>query len=29
MHSISIGDIVETADGEQSVVATFGFKEVA
>ena len=29
MHSISIGDIVETANGEQSVVATFGFKEVA
>ena len=29
MHSISIGDIVENADGEQSVVATFGFKEVA
>ena len=29
MHSISIGDIVETADGEQSVFATFGFKEVA
>ena len=29
MHSISIDDIVENADGEQSVVATFGFKEVS
>jgi hypothetical protein len=29
MHSISVGDIVETSDGKQSVVANFGFKEVA
>ncbi len=29
MHSISVGDIVEDETGKQSVVASFGFKEVA
>lgn len=29
MHSISVGDIVEDQTGKQSVVADFGFKEVA
>ncbi len=29
MYSISVGDIVEDETGKQSVVASFGFKEVA
>ena len=28
MHSLSVGDIVENADGEKQVVADFGFKKV-
>ena len=29
MYSVSVGDIVEDEDGNKSVVASFGFKEVA
>lgn len=29
MYSVSIGDIVEDEDGNKSVVAMYGFKEVA
>ncbi len=29
MHSVSVGDIVEDATGKQSVVASYGFQEVA
>ena len=28
MHSLSVGDIVEGADGVKHVVADFGFKKV-
>ena len=29
MYSVSVGDIVEDENGNKSVVASFGFKEVA
>lgn len=29
MHSVSVGDIVEDVTGKQSVVASYGFQEVA
>ena len=29
MHSVSVGDIVEDSTGKQSVVAAFGFEEIA
>ena len=29
MYSVSVGDVVEAEDGTQSVVASFGFKQLA
>ena len=29
MHSVSVGDIIEDATGKKTVVAAFGFEEVA